>query len=408
MPYPASPFNEDFNLDILTELKDGHQNVGSSVSKCELNAELHSSIPDMIFIRHLDTTQLSLNKFRQEVVVDNDCGAAVLRGSHIYAPGVLGMVAGTQLNDAVSIYVDIEKNCKKGFQKIYEGKKVFIGNGLVKIVRKNLFGENLTPSGIAVHVTETISGCPSIPKDCLPPDWGLLQNTPSIICVLNLGPRQGEVVLDMCAAPGNKTTHIASIMKNQGKIIAIDKTPKKVEQLEKNCIKFGAKVKCFQADSTKILTYENDVSAGIESGPPFSPESFDKILLDVPCSALGKRPQFLNSVSEKVLRSYVPLQKKLFRTAVHLLKVEGTLVYSTCTITLSENEGMVAWALSTFNCLKLISPTHHLGRPGWEGITLSEDERQKVQRFGPEAENPVMDSVGFFIACFRKTCKIKN
>lgn len=83
--------------------------------------------------------------------------------------------------------------------------------------------------------------------------------------------------------------------------MAIDKTPNKVAQLKQRCFDFGAKVEIFQTDSSKII--ENQL---------FPSQYFDKILLDAPCSALGKRPQLVNKTTCKVLRSYVPLQRKLF------------------------------------------------------------------------------------------------
>jgi len=97
----------------------------------------------------------------------------------------------------------------------------------------------------------------------------------------------------------------------------------------------------------------------------FEENSFDKVLLDAPCSALGQRPQFYQSMKLKELRSFANLQKKLFSTAVQLIKSPGgVLVYSTCTYTLDENEGIVAWALEKFPQLKLVDATPLLGQSG--------------------------------------------
>lgn len=70
---------------------------------------------------------------------------------------------------------------------------------------------------MAVRIQETISGCPILGNYWLPKGAALLQNVPSVICVHVLNPQPGEIVLDMCASPGNKTTHIAALMKNQVK-----------------------------------------------------------------------------------------------------------------------------------------------------------------------------------------------
>ncbi|KAJ8918585.1 hypothetical protein NQ315_013090 [Exocentrus adspersus] len=256
--------------------------------------------------------------------------------------------------------------------------------------------------GVAIQVKETISGCPSLGDNFLPPGWALLQNLPSILCIYALDPQPNEKVLDMCASPGNKTTHIAELMQNQGDLVAVDKTPKKIALLKKRCEEFGAKALIFEADSTKIVMVGDGSPRKCSEGPPFQAETFDRVLLDAPCSVLGKRPQLANRLSEKEIRSYVPLQRKLLDSAVKLLKVNGTLVYSTCTITLAENEGMVAWALRTFPFLELVKPKFCLGGTGWRGTSLTEEERHRVQRFGPDEE---VDSVGFFFACFIKKSK---
>lgn len=70
-------------------------------------------------------------------------------------------------------------------------------------------------SGVAVRITETASGCPILGNHCLPPGAALLQNLPSVACVRALNPKPGDTVLDMCASPGNKTTHIAALMNNE-------------------------------------------------------------------------------------------------------------------------------------------------------------------------------------------------
>ncbi|XP_066252617.1 tRNA (cytosine(72)-C(5))-methyltransferase NSUN6 [Euwallacea similis] len=437
MPFPISPFDESFKTEVLISLKDTsatptlYKELESTlqwlcraptvtsfrINTRKANKELvknliqtqnralgykiiaNSSLSeDIIILKHLKIDISSMNKFPKEVIVDVDCAAALLRGAHIYAPGVMAMVSGTQIGDHVSVYVDLSKKCRKGFLKIYsDDTKVFIGNGLVKMSRDLLFGPDFSPKGIAVEMTEVTSGSPQL-GNFLPEGYALLQNLPSIFCVELLSPRRGEKVLDMCAAPGHKTTHIATLMENQGTLIAIDKTPNKVLQLRNTCQVFGAEVLVFQADSTKIFSHST-TSGCIGEGPPFLPETFQRILLDAPCSALGKRPQFRNTTSEKVIRSYVPLQRKLLATAVGLLRPKGRLVYSTCTITLGENEGVVSWALKTFDCLELVKPEKSYGEAGWTGTGLSEEERTKVQRFGPDGQ---VDSVGFFMACFTK------
>ncbi|KAB0795030.1 hypothetical protein PPYR_11869 [Photinus pyralis] len=440
MPYPSSPFAENINgliLENQSKHKTNNENekiqnelylkellgwlctspqltsirVNKSAFKLEDirklvekivdkgKVEVHPNFPDLLLLHHPDKASCPhLVKESNEVVVDVNGATAILRGAHVFAPGVIGMLQGAKVNDRVSIFADIEGKCKKGFATVYQSPgKLFIANGTIKMNREQLFGLNLVPSGIAIEVTERISHCPSINESLFPVGSTLLQNIPSVICVHALKVRPELTILDMCAAPGNKTTHISTLMQHKGILVAVDKTPSKVKRLEETCRRYGANALVFQADATKILVTDGH-DADVSRGPPFQTETFDRILLDVPCSALGKRPQLSSRVTEAVLKSYVPLQRKLFHTAVPLLKKDGYLVYSTCTITLAENEAMVAWALRTFGDLRLVKPDPTLGGPGLFGTTLSETERLYVQRFGPNN----VDSVGFFYALFIK------
>lgn len=226
-------------------------------------------------------------------------------------------------------------------------------------------------------MTNTISGVPSIGDAYFQPGHAMLQNLPSIICGHVLNPKPGEIVLDMCAAPGNKTTHLAELMRDTGLIVALDKTPKKLKLLSDKLATYNLKsVKCYVFDSTKALrtdvsekTNETDVS------PPFYPYSFDKILLDAPCSALGNRPMLRNDMTPKMLTSYAVVQKKLFAVAVPLLRSGGILVYSTCTVTVAENEDMVRWALEKFADIQLVAAEPLFGGPGWSGAGLTDTQR---------------------------------
>jgi len=326
----------------------------------------------------------------------------VLRGSHVYAPGIIGMPNGLTVNTKISVFADVTGQCKKGLIKPYSNSnKIYLGNGILQQTRKELFGKAAKkPCGIAIIMTDVISRIPqlNVDNESLRPH-ALLQNLPSIVCSLVLNPQPNETILDMCAAPGNKTTHISLLMKGQGTIIALEKNPGKVTRFKEKCNDKNIKIFCY--DATKAVI-ERKHSLVHTDGPPFEEKYFDRILLDTPCSALGQRPQLHNTITSVQLRSYVPLQRNLFSTAVHLLKPKGTLVYSTCTVTIAENEGIIAWALKQFPKLKLESvkdqiKTDKYGTQGYIIDGLTSENAKKVCRFGPES-----DSVGFFIACLKK------
>ena len=196
-------------------------------------------------------------------------------------------------------------------------------------------------------------------------------------------PQPGERVLDMCAAPGGKTTHIAQKMNNTGLVVAGDKSNNKIKTIQSNCTRLGVtNVRAFAMDSTKCLAAagaEIPVSCDESVSPPFPGEYFDRILLDAPCSALGQRPQFYNKIKIKELESFPKIQRKLFSTAVGLLAPGGVLVYSTCTNNLEENDNMVTWAINTFPDIEEDAERKSFGRP-----------------------NSEVDTITFFISRFRK------
>ncbi|KAJ7408300.1 putative methyltransferase NSUN6 [Pitangus sulphuratus] len=413
----------------------------------------HPKLQDILLIPVIGPRQ-DLKKHPSEVIVGAQCGYAVLRGAHVYVPGIVSTSRFVKAGDLVSVYSDIEGKCKRG-AKEFEGVKVFLGNGISELSRNEIFSSSGPLKGLGVRMIEPVYLSPSF--DNVLPSHLFLQNLPSVVVSHILNPQPGEKILDMCAAPGGKATHLATLMHDQGEVIAMDRIAKKVkkiklnaELLQLNCIK------AFCYDGTKALSVEKREDE--QEGPPFLPESFDRILLDAPCSGMGQRPNMAYSSTLKEVTSYQPLQRKLFTVAVNLLKPGGVLVYSTCTITLSENEEQVAWALKRFPCLQLhpqviVSLSHlvdtsfytqsivshflslatgpgitlgkepHIGGEGMKGAGLSLDQLKLLQRFDPAAVtlqgmdiNSLQDSreddlislankdcIGFFIAKFIKS-----
>ncbi|XP_038951726.1 tRNA (cytosine(72)-C(5))-methyltransferase NSUN6 isoform X3 [Rattus norvegicus] len=275
------------------------------------------------------------------------------------------------------------------------------------------------PRGIGIRMTEPIYLSPSF--DNVLSGYIFLQNLPSTVVAHVLDPQPGEKILDLCAAPGGKTTHIAALMRDQGEVIALDKILTKVTKLKQNASLLGLhSIRAFCFDATKALKLE--VMDGVDGAPPFLPESFDRILLDAPCSGLGQRPNMACTWTLKEVTSYQPLQRKLLNVAVRLLKPGGVLVYSTCTVTLAENEEQVAWALRTFPCLQLQPQEPQIGGEGMLGAGLSLEQLKQLQRFDPcvvplesmdtnslgdaRREDVIWlankDCIGFFIAKFLK------
>lgn len=369
----------------------------------------HPCIPDVLLLP-VDGPR-PIQQLQSEVVVGAQCGNAVLRGAHVYAPGIVASPKFMKAGDVVSVFSDIDGKCTRGATN-FQGHKVFVGNGFAEMDRAAIFCADKPPKGVGVRMTEPLYQSPSF--DGVLPNLAFLQNLPSVVVGHVLGPRPGERVLDMCSAPGGKTCHIASLMKDQGEVVALDKIRNKIERVRQNVQMMQLQsVKVFCFDSVKAVRSDTEMLQET-AGPPFPPESFDRVLLDAPCSGLGQRPSMANTWSLKEICSYQPLQRKLFQAAVSLLRKGGVLVYSTCTVTLAENEEQVAWALKTFPCLTLQPQEPHVGAEGMPGAGLAPEQLRLLQRFSPElsweqtpANAPLpcranADTIGFFIAKFQK------
>lgn len=171
-----------------------------------------------------------------------------------------------------------------------------------------------------------------------------IQDESSQLVAPLLDPQKNDLVLDMCCAPGSKTTHLAALMENQGKIIACDLFEHKIKLVKTNLERLGIKnVKLYVKDAT---TLKDD----------YSKEIFDKILLDAPCSGLGvmKRKPEIKYHDSSEMDTIIPLQAKLLDNAYYLLKNNGKMVYSTCTINKKENEQMIKQFLDKYSDMRII------------------------------------------------------
>lgn len=172
-----------------------------------------------------------------------------------------------------------------------------------------------------------------------------LQSLSSQIPALILDPKPGEQILDMAAAPGGKTCQIAMMMKNIGEIVAVEPENIRFEKLKFNLERQGVK-------NVQTLNMRGEKLEESFVG------SFDRILLDAPCSSEGTfcltEPRSFAHWSLEWVRKIGVLQKKLITVAAILLKPGGHLVYSTCALSLEENEEVIAFALQQFPELTMI------------------------------------------------------
>ncbi|MGC6482722.1 MAG: 16S rRNA (cytosine(967)-C(5))-methyltransferase [Synechococcus sp.] len=150
-----------------------------------------------------------------------------------------------------------------------------------------------------------------------------------------LAPQPGDRVLDACAAPGGKATHLAELMGDQGEVWAIDRSAGRLKRVAANAARLGTQcLQAMAADATELLTLK-----------PQWKGSFQRILLDAPCSGLGTLARHADArwrINAKHVEELVPQQAQLLEAMLPLLTPGGTLVYATCTIHPAENEQQIA------------------------------------------------------------------
>ncbi|KAI0884770.1 cytosine-5--methyltransferase NCL1 [Annulohypoxylon maeteangense] len=221
----------------------------------------------------------------------------------------------------------------------------------------------------------------------------ILQAASSFLPVMALAPQEGERALDMAAAPGGKTTHMAAMMKNTGCIFANDPSKARAKGLIGNIHRLGAR-------NVIVCNYDAREFPRVMGG-------FDRVLLDAPCSGTGviaKDPSVKTNKDEKDFMILPHTQKQLLLAAIdsvnHASKTGGYLVYSTCSVTVEENEQVVNYALSKRPNVKLVTTDLPFGKEGFTSYMGKkfDPSLRLTRRYYPHTYN--VD--GFFVAKFQK------
>ena len=202
-----------------------------------------------------------------------------------------------------------------------------------------------------------------------------LQSLSSMLPPIILEPKEGENILDMAAAPGGKTTQMASLTNNKVFITAVEKNKIRAERLKYNLQKQGVGcVNVMLEDARKLSDFF----------------SFDKILLDAPCSGSGTMSIFDKNFNEELIKRSSKTQEELLKKALKILKPGGEMVYSTCSILKQENEDILSKVLTKANAeIEPINLTENI-------VTLP----SKIE--GTITVCPTENYEGFFVAKIRK------
>ncbi|KAF8654219.1 hypothetical protein AX16_003743 [Volvariella volvacea WC 439] len=255
-------------------------------------------------------------------------------------------------------------------------------------------GVNLEPIGkwtnVGLQVFES-----SVPIGATPEYLAghyMLQAASSFLPVIALSPQPNERILDMASAPGGKTTHIAALLQNTGVVFANDATKARTKSLTANVHRLGCK-------NVVVCSYDGREFPKVMGG-------FDRVLLDAPCSGTGvisKDSGVKINKSERDFTLLSHLQKQLILCAIDSVspdsKSGGYVVYSTCSVTVDENEAVVDYALRKRPNVKLVDTGLEFGREGFTKYRgkIFNPSVSLTRRFYPHVHN--MD--GFFVAKFK-------
>lgn len=242
--------------------------------------------------------------------------------------------------------------------------------------------------GIGAKVTDSPFSLSSMPAHLMGHFY--LQGEAEMAVAPQLSPQRGEMVWDMCAAPGGKTTHLSQLMGNTGAIFATDVSRDKLSALVNNIARMGC---------TNVLTASADAR---HWAPPRQPEA---ILLDAPCTGSGTMRKDPTRKSSRTLKDVLfmqGVQKGLLTRAADALPEGGRLLYATCSLEPEENECVVDWALRSLPLLpEPLATTFVELSPGFvHPLDMHLSEEVALSRRVHPHRN---DSNGMFMALFSKT-----
>ncbi len=357
-----------------------------------------------------------LQKHSREIIVDKFAAESMMTGANLYIPGFLRPFPKFQKGESFSIYGP---------------NRIHVANGITQFSYKEILEMN---KGIGIQTTESLFKITPY-RDSDYYELGMISDYsfgPFLACNLLLefyNDQERDVIFDVCSAPGHKTCSLSEIGYYKfgyfPKIISIDRSTKRLEALHHDINRLGLEnIQVIPKKLEKIPTYHPELL-----------KTADLLVLDPPCSALGTRPKLSITHTEEDLRSFFLLQRNLVKEVSNLLKDNGILLYTTCTLSLLENEGIVSMLVRKYGyrlldahhllpkiihqpSLNLMEneilpgisrdelllqdvpfaePKHHEDLDRY--LTLNEEDARKVIRVNPIGTH----GTGYFIALLQKT-----
>ncbi|WP_069808366.1 RsmB/NOP family class I SAM-dependent RNA methyltransferase [Vulcanisaeta thermophila] len=297
---------------------------------------------------------------RKVVLADKHAAESVFMGANLYVPGVIKFEQGVKRGDEVNVIAPSGDVVALGIAEV-DGDEV----GRVK-------------RGIAVRTIVSAYEAPKI-RELSEYEEGLIydQSLPAQWVAHVMDPRPNEVIVDMNAAPGGKTSHIIQLTRGEAIVYAFDRSVGKVGELSENLRRLGMEG-MYRAEARDSRYLDVDL--------PELVGRVDRVLIDPPCSDMGVRPRLFDVKTMDLVNSMANYQRQFIKVAWKLLKPGGALVYSTCTLTPMENEDNVKYAVELgFEVDKVHVPGSTRGFGDYGGSVI---------RFYPH----IHDTPGFFIA----------
>ncbi|MDE7400225.1 MAG: 16S rRNA (cytosine(967)-C(5))-methyltransferase RsmB [Oscillospiraceae bacterium] len=244
--------------------------------------------------------------------------------------------------------------------------------------------KSLKIDGIKASVFPNLAGCVKLEKtgdlersEAFRSGFFHIQDVSSQLCCHTLKPIVNETVLDICAAPGGKSFTMAELMGNNGRVISMDLYEQRVDLIRKGAWRLGLRI--VEAEINNAVKFNENLPMA------------DRVLCDVPCSGLGviRRKPEIKYKSEEEFEELPRLQMAILETSARYVKVGGTLVYSTCTLSRAENDDVAA----------AFAAEHPEFSPIVQTIPYAGAENSPTRTFFPEEDG----GDGFFTASFRRT-----
>ncbi len=294
------------------------------------------------------------------VIVDKRTAESVYLGSHVYAPGILKAVGKLRKNAPVTVVSPLLEP---------------VGWGYLKINPKDI---GKVRRGLAIEVEISRYKAPKV-REFPEYSQGVLyeQSLPAMVVSKILDPQPGELIVDMCAAPGGKSSHIYQLSKGKARIMAFDHSRKRIARMVREFERMKANIEVYLADSRYLHVDYPSLRGKV-----------DRVLIDPPCSSFGVRPKLYDSKKYRDIVDLRNYQKQFFKPAYEILRKGGILVYSTCTVTLEENEELIEEIINQYS-FEIVEAKY--GNLGSKGLGV-------YGRFFTRFHPHIHDVTGYFIA----------